>query len=68
MDKEVVLALFGTIFAVIAVWFIYVGLGIDPTAPALMHIQLLDILIGVGAAVVSTLFWIGAAIVSASKG
>jgi hypothetical protein len=70
------LGFIGLTFTVIAAYFMYVGFSLQITVQSadppggfqgianlqLMHIQLLDILIGTGAAIVAAIFLVGAAL------
>jgi hypothetical protein len=60
------------LFAIVAIYFLYVGFGsttgIDGTANfELMHLQAANIAIGIGAAIVSAILAVGAAIISALR-
>lgn len=75
--KGVLLMLLGALFAVIGVYFLYSGFILPTSVPnpaavpgmeqvanlELMHIQTMNFLTGVGALIISALFWVGAAIV-----
>jgi hypothetical protein len=75
--KEVGLLLLGLAFGCMAAYFGYAGLTMDTTVPSadiaagegvanlqLMHVQMLDIVISVGAAIVSAIFFVGGAVVA----
>lgn len=73
---QTALEFLAAIFAIIAAWFFYVGFSADvtviteagPVANAqLMHIQATNIAIGIGAAVVTAILLVGAAIVGAIR-
>lgn len=73
---QTALEVFAAIFAIIAAWFLYAGFSADVTViteagpmvnAQLMHIQATNIAIGIGAAVVSALLLVGAAIVGAIR-
>lgn len=73
---QTVLEVIATIFAIIAAWFIYVGVsaGVTVTTEAgevanlqLMHVQATNIQIGIGAAIVSAILLIGSAIIGAIR-
>ena len=73
------LAAFGTVFVIVAGYFIWIALGIETTVVSagvpegfdgvanlqLMHIQGLNLQIGLGAGVVAAILFVGAAIVDA---
>ena len=76
------LTAFGTIFSLVSAYFLYVAFGIETTVVQpgavqgfdgvanlqLMHLQSLNLEIGIGAAIVAAIFFVGAAIVGAIGG
>jgi hypothetical protein len=68
------LAAFSFIFVLIAGYFLYAGISLDTSVPTgdggtvanlqLMHVQAMKIGLGIGAAIIASIFAIGAAIVS----
>jgi hypothetical protein len=72
-----VLGAFATVFVVIAGYFLFVGLTLDTSVAAgdggtvanlqLMHVQAMQIGLGVGAAVIAAIFATGAAIISSRR-
>ena len=76
MDSETSLAAGSVIFALVAGWFVYVGVAAETTIAyegqivanaQLMHIQTTNIAIGIGAAIVSAILLIGSAIIGAIR-
>lgn len=74
MDSGASLAFGSVIFALVAAWFLFVGISADVAVITeageianlqLMHTQTSNIAIGIGSAIVSAILAVGAAIVSA---
>jgi hypothetical protein len=73
-----VLGAFATVFGVVAAYFLFVGITLDTAVSTgdggtvanlqLMHVQAMNIGIGIGAAVISAIFAVGAAIITSRKG
>jgi hypothetical protein len=72
------LAALSFIFALVAGYFLYVGLALDTSVSTddggavsniqLMHVQAMEIELGIGAAIIASIFATGAAIVSSRGG
>jgi hypothetical protein len=73
-----VLGLFASLFTVIGGYFLYVGITLNTAVSApdgssvanlqLMHAQAMNIGIGIGAAVIASIFAVGAALVNERRG
>lgn len=76
MSSETTLAGTSFVFALVAGWFLYVGMSLEVTVTTaegtvanlqLMHMQATNIAIAIGAAIVSAILAVGSAVVAAIR-